>query len=100
MYRVLALYGMPTDPDHFRRYYESEHLPLARRMPGLRSLRHSFDLQALVTDRPYFCVAELEFDNAEAFQAALASEVGQATAADVGNYATGSVAILHYALPD
>ena len=100
MYRVLALYGMPTDPDHFRRYYENDHLPLARRMPGLRSLRHSFDLQALAADRPYFCVAELEFDSAEAFQAALASDVGQAVAADVGNYATGSVAILHYALSD
>ena len=36
MHRVLALYGMPKDSEHFRRYYEQTHVPIARKIPGLK----------------------------------------------------------------
>lgn len=101
MHRALALYGTPTDPDHFRRYYESTHIPIARTIPGVKGLRWSFDVQALTGgESPYFCVAELDFESAEALQAALETPEGQATAADVPNYATGGVTIVHYDVPD
>ena len=96
MHRVLALYPPPKDPDHFRSYYESTHTPLVRKMPGLRGFRYSLDVQGLGGDSPYFCVAELDFDSADALMAAVNSEEGKATVADVPNYATGGIVLVHY----
>ena len=45
-YKALALYPRPDDPQAFRDHYENIHLPLVAKLPGLRSLRYSFDLAA------------------------------------------------------
>src|SRR4051794_41899311 len=89
MHRLLVLYPPPTDPDHFRSYYEDTHLPLAAKFPGLRGYRYSFDVAAAEGGSPYFCVFEADFDDAAALSAARASPEGQAVQADVPNYATG-----------
>jgi uncharacterized protein (TIGR02118 family) len=96
VHRLLVLYPPPTDPAAFRAYYEANHLPLAARMPGLRGLRWGFDVAAPGGDSPYFCVFEADFDDAGALDAALASPEGEATAADVPNYATGGAVLLRY----
>lgn len=96
MYKLLALYPPPTDPAHFRRYYEQTHLPIALTMPGLQGYRYSFAIEGLGAPSPYFCVFEGDFADKAAFDAALASDAGQRTAADVANYATGGVTLLHY----
>ena len=36
MVRLLILYGHPKDPEAFDKYYEEIHMPLARRMQGLK----------------------------------------------------------------
>ena len=36
MHRLLVLYPPPSDPDHFRSYYQDTHLPLVAKFPGLR----------------------------------------------------------------
>ena len=36
MVRLLVLYGQPEDPAAFDRYYHEIHVPLAKRMQGLR----------------------------------------------------------------
>ena len=100
MHRVLALYGTPTDPEHFRSYYESTHIPIARKLPGLKRISWSFDAKGLMGDSPFFCICELDFESAAALEAALQTPEGQATAADVPNYATGGVTIVHYDVPD
>lgn len=99
MYRVLALYPPPEDPEHFRSYFASTHAPLVNALPGLRRFRYSTDVRGLGGDSPYFCVTELEFDSADAMTAALESDEGKATVGDVPNYATGGVTLLHYELP-
>lgn len=96
MYKVLALYPPPTDPDHFRRYYEETHLPLSRTAPGLLTSRHTFAVEGMGQASPYFCVWEGEFADRATFEASLASEIGQKTLADIPNYATGGVVVLHY----
>jgi uncharacterized protein (TIGR02118 family) len=98
MHRLLVLYPLPTDPDHFRSYYESTHLPLVAKMPGLRGYRYSFDVSAGAGESPYFCVFEADFDDAAALSAGRSSTEGQAVAADVSNYATGGVVVLDYEL--
>ena len=53
-------------------------------------------MTAPAADSPYFCVFEADFDDAGALDAALASPEGQATAADVPNYATGGAVLLRF----
>jgi uncharacterized protein (TIGR02118 family) len=96
MHRLLVLYPPPTDPDHFRNYYEDTHIPLAAKMPGLRGYRYGFDVAAAEGESPYFCVFEADFDDAAALSAARASDAGQAVRADVPNYATGGAVVLNY----
>src|ERR1044071_9284144 len=97
MHRLLVLYPPPTDPDHFRSYYEDTHIPLAAKMPGLRGYRYGFDVASPSGgESPYFCVFEADFDDAAAYSAAMGSAEGQAALADVSNYATGGVVSLNY----
>jgi uncharacterized protein (TIGR02118 family) len=96
MHKLLVLYSAPKDPEHFKKHYESVHLPLAAKLPGLKASRHSFEIKAMGGPAPYFCIFEGEFENEAAMKAALQSKEGQAVAADVPKYATGGVAMLHY----
>ena len=98
MHRLLVLYPLPTDPDHFRSYYQDTHLPLVVKLPGLRGYRFSFDVAAAEGEPPYSCVFEADFDDAAAYGAAMASPAGQAVRADVPNYATGGAVVLDYEL--
>ena len=98
MHRLLVLYPPPSDPDHFRSYYQDTHLPLAAKLPGLRGYRYSFDVAAGEGESPYYCVFEADFDDAAALSAAQESPEGQALRADVANYATGGVVVLNYEL--
>ena len=98
MHRLLVLYPPPSDPDHFRSYYEDTHLPLAAKLPGLRAYRYSFDVAAGEGESPYYCVFEADFDDAAALSAARESPEGQAVRADVPNYATGGAVVLDYEL--
>ena len=96
MHRLLVLYPPPADPDHFRSYYEETHLKLAAKIPGLRAYRYGFDVAAGEGESPYFCVFEADFDDAAAMAAGRAAPEGQATQADIPNYATGGVVVLDY----
>ena len=95
--QVLALYNMPTDPTAFEQYYNGTHIPLAKRMPGLRSyVINKGPLASGDGNSAYYLVALLSFDSMDALQTAIASPDGQATVADLRNFATGGVTMLMY----
>ena len=98
MHKLLVLYGAPKDPAHFKAYYSDTHVPLAAKLPGLKAHRYAFDVQGVGGAAPYFCVFEAEFTDAAAMGAAMSSEHGKTVAADVKNYATGTVTMIHYAV--
>lgn len=77
----IALYETPADPAAFDRHYRDVHIPLARRLPGLRRYTIGRDLVAVRGDSPCYLVAELEWDTMDELQAAFASPEGSATAA-------------------
>jgi len=95
MHKMVVLYPQPADPDHFRDYYVTNHLPLATRLPGLLAWRYSLDVAA-DGQTPYFAVFEAEFADAAAMTAARTSPQGQKVVADVANYATGGAVVIHY----
>lgn len=97
MHTLLILYPPQPDPEAFVRYYEETHLELVRKIPGLESFSYGVNLASPAGSSPFFCVFQADFASAEAMGAALASPEGQATAADVPNFASGEPIILNYA---
>jgi uncharacterized protein (TIGR02118 family) len=93
--KLIVAYGQPQDAAAFDQYYASIHAPLVEKMPGLRRFEAG---RVLATPDgsppPYYFIAELLFDDAEALQDARGSSDGQAAAGDVANFATGGVTIM------
>lgn len=97
MAKLLALYKKPADTAKFDAYYYATHAPLAQRIPGLRGYEVSTGkVVAAQGDAPYYLVATLTFDSLDAMKAALTSPEGQATAADLGNFAQAGVDLLMF----
>src|SRR5512136_288177 len=96
MAQVLVLYNAPADPAAFDRYYLQTHIPIAKKIPGLRSyVISNGPVQALAGTAPHL-VAILQFDSIADVNAALASPEGQAAAADLPNFASGGASLLIY----
>jgi uncharacterized protein (TIGR02118 family) len=96
MHKLVVLYQPPADREMFRSYYESTHLSLAAKLPGMRAYRYAFDLAAPEGDSPYWCIFEADFDDVAAMGAAMGSPEGQEVAADVANYVDQPPVMLHY----
>jgi len=96
MAQLLVLYNTPADPAAFDRYYHQTHVPIAQKIPGLRSYAISDGpVLALAGSAPYL-VAILSFDSMADINAALASPEGKAAAGDLPNFASGGATMLVY----
>jgi uncharacterized protein (TIGR02118 family) len=89
MARMLVVYRTPSDPEAFDRHYFEIHVPLAKKLPGLR--RYDVSRGPIVTpngqDAAYL-IATLSFDgDIAAIHHAFASEAGQECAADRRRFA-------------
>ena len=79
----------------FDDYYFNKHLPLAKTVPGLRSYEVTRgDVMGMTGKHGAYLVAILEFDSMAAIQAAMASPQGQATVADLANFAGAGVDVM------
>src|SRR5262245_13568374 len=97
MATAIALYNTPKDTNAFDSYYVSTHVPLAKKMLGLRSYEvNAGPIIAPEGKSPYYLIAVLKFDTMSDLQAALASPQGQAVVADLDNFASGGVSILFF----
>jgi uncharacterized protein (TIGR02118 family) len=95
MRKVTVLYGQPADPAAFERYYATTHLPIAARMRGVERLELTRVLGSPDGARPaFYRMAEIYFASDAQMQATLSSPEGQATVADLANFATGGVTVL------
>ncbi len=94
MATLLVLYKTPTDPAAFNRYYVETHIPLAKKVPGLRSYRVSKGVVGTPAGASnVHLVATLTFDSLAAIQAGMGSPEGAAAAGDLPNFASGGVDI-------
>lgn len=94
MAKLIVMYKTPADAAAFDRHYFGRHVPIAKKVAGLKSYEVSrgpiVTLEGLA---PYHLIAVLTFDSVNAIQAGLASEEGKATAADLVNFASDGVDI-------
>ena len=96
MVRLTVLYGHPSDPAEFDRYYHAVHIPLARKMKGLKGWTIGKCQAAVPGERPaFYMIVGLYADSRADFEAILASPEGQATVADVPRFATGGATFLY-----
>lgn len=83
MARMVVIYKKPGDTEAFDRHYFEKHVPLAKKLPGLRSYELSVGpILSPVGPTDAYMIAILHFDDMAAIQQAFASEAGQACAAD------------------
>jgi uncharacterized protein (TIGR02118 family) len=87
MARMLVIYKTPQDTVAFDTHYFEVHVPLAKKLPGLRKYEVSRGAITALAGGDAYMVAELHFDDLAAIRAAFASEVGKACGADRQNFA-------------
>jgi uncharacterized protein (TIGR02118 family) len=86
------MYRDPKDAGVFDKYYFEKHVPIAKKIPGLRI--YEVSQGPVVTPAGplgFHLIATLHFDDLAAIQRAFASAEGQAAAADVQTFASGGV---------
>ena len=88
MARLVVMYATPKDPAAFDKYYFETHVPIAKKIPGLRKYEVSRGcVVSPAGDSGFHRIAVLHFDDMAAIQAAFASAEGQAAVADVQVFA-------------
>ena len=95
MARLVVLYKTPKDAISFDKYYVEKHIPIAKKIPGLRK----FEVSHGAVNSPggasdVHLIAILHFDDVASIQQAFASPDGQKATADVQTFATGGADIL------
>lgn len=90
MARLVVFYKTPKDKEAFDRYYHTTHVPLAKKIPGLRK----YDISQGTVQTPagpsdVHLVATLSFDSVQAIASGMGSPEGLAAAGDIPNFADG-----------
>ena len=95
MMKLVALYRTPPDPASFDAHINDVHLPLLKKLPGLRSLDVLRITGAPIGESKYHMLVEAGFDSRAAMDAALSSKEGKAVARDLMMFAAEIVTIFH-----
>jgi uncharacterized protein (TIGR02118 family) len=94
MARLLVMYKTPSDASAFDKHYFEKHVPIAKKIPGLRKYEVSRGAVGTPAGASnYHLVAILQFDDVACIQTAFASAEGQAAVADLQNFASGGADI-------
>jgi uncharacterized protein (TIGR02118 family) len=97
MAQVVVTYKTPKDLAAFDKYYAETHIPLAKKLPGLR--RYEISQGPVATPAGpagVHLMAILTFDNMAAVKAAFGSPEGKATAADLPKFASGGADMMFF----
>lgn len=95
MMKITVLYGSPTSAEQFEAHYRDTHLPLAAKIQGVaRAEFTKFVGGPDGAKPPFYRMAELYFTTQTQMDQSLSSPEGQATVADIQNFATGGVTMV------
>lgn len=87
MFKFIALYQRPTDPEAFEEQYFASHLPLVERTPGMVRAEvarvNSTLVPGFLGETELFLMAEIYFESEDAAKAAFASPEWQAAGANL-----------------
>jgi uncharacterized protein (TIGR02118 family) len=101
MAKVVVLYKNPKNAEAFDKHYASVHIPLAKKIPGLKKYDVSQGAVAAATGPSgIHLVATLHFNSMDAIKAGLASPEGKAAAGDLANFADGGADLYFFDTKD
>ena len=86
---LIVLYGTPSDPEHFEKYYREYHGPMTGKLPGVKGYKYGRVSSLDGAAGEFFWYWLGTFDSRQAALDAMASPAGLASAADVPNYYQG-----------
>lgn len=93
MFRLIAVYEHPEDPQKFLDHYRNVHAPLARQMPDVKEFHWGICVDPAGDAADKFVVATLDWADKETALASLGSEVGQKGNEDLANFAEAGVSV-------
>jgi uncharacterized protein (TIGR02118 family) len=97
MAQLVVMYKTPKDAAAFEKHYSEKHIPIAKKIPGLRKYEISRGPVATPAGPSgYHLIAMLHFDSLAAIQGAFGSAEAQAAVTDVQGFATGGVDIFMF----
>ncbi len=94
MYKLVALYRKPQDPEAFDRAYFETHVPLVKKVPGLQRVEVSRITGNLLGDSDLYLIAELCFPDKETMNRGLASPENEAAGKNLMGFAKGLVTLV------
>lgn len=98
MYCLTVIYQKPENPEHFKKHYAEVHLPLAKKLPGLRTYNVAYPTALGRQEGAPFCIFQAYFDDLDGMNKALRSDVGKEVASDVPNYSPKGASMFHFDL--
>jgi len=88
MAKMVVVYKKPVDMHAFEKHYFETHIPLAKKVPGMRKYEISNGgVITVVGPTDIHLIGTLEFDDLESLKKGFASPEGRAAAADRQIYA-------------
>ena len=94
MFKLLALYKTPQDPEAFMAHYRDVHVPLVHKIPGLQKVELTKVHSTLMGEAGNFLLAEMYFADEASYKAAMKSPENAAAGKDVGTFAAGLVTLM------
>jgi uncharacterized protein (TIGR02118 family) len=95
MAKVIVLFGKPKDPELFDKEYWNDHVPMVKKMPGVRKYTVNKIVSAPRGEPAYYQVVELEFDNMDSLKKALDSPAGREAGRHSLKIATGGISFMY-----
>ncbi|HZY93334.1 MAG TPA: EthD family reductase [Candidatus Bathyarchaeia archaeon] len=95
MAKVIVLFRKPKDPELFDKEYWNNHVPMVKKMPGVRKYTVSKIVSAPRGEPEYYQAVELEFDNMDSLKKALDSPAGREAGRHSLKIATGGITFMY-----
>lgn len=80
--KLIVLYSNIKDPEKFDEYYKNVHIPLAKKIPGVRKIAVSKVKGVAVGKANYYQVVEVYFDDIESLKKASESKEAKEASKD------------------
>jgi uncharacterized protein (TIGR02118 family) len=101
MARMVVIYKKPVDVKAFEKHYFETHIPLAKKIPGLRKYEISRGpITVLAGPTDVHLIGTVHFDDFDAIKKGFASPEGQAAGADRRIYAPDESGVQMFVFDD
>ncbi len=96
MFKLIAIYDCPEDIHAFEKYYHEVHIPICKKMEGLKEMRLNKIFGAPTGNSLLHMISEMVWEDKAAWKRGMASPACMESGKDLAHFAKGKVSI-HFA---